>query len=463
MVSNALQKIFFMVIYRETPILNKDVIMKIASFQKNITPEVGTPVAGYGPHDVSKTQLDELFVSGLCVDDGEGRILLMSFDLLGLDEWYIKELRKECAALLAIPESAVLLSCTHTHSGPNTRSLGAFPEILEKAYLEELKKTVLTALGEMKDFRECLAGYFSTSCDANTNRRITTADNHASFLPHCGEFRPLATGFADKELGVLFFMDKETREPLYLIGNYAAHPLAGHAPGLGGHRISADYPGAFRRYIKSETGIDSMFISGAAGDMVPKEDELGKDAIEFNGVKLAKAALASVVNLTRKFQRFQLEDKVGGKIGNFTASFRKNYSSGLRKLPLPYRNKQEVSLEVQCVSIGDVAFVGVPGELCAELGQEIKWHSPFRRTFIAYNSTACMSYICPGNFLVAGGYEGDTQEISARSSLKLVNTAVDTLYELREELFPSPEEKGEKYPDYLVSPLVSITVTAEGK
>jgi len=89
---------------------------------------------------------------------------------------------------------------------------------------------------------------------------------------------PICTGFADKELGGLIFIDTETHLPAYVIGNYAAHPLAGHSIGLGGRRISADFPGAFRDYITANTGAAAMFISGAAGDMVPKEDELGDDA-----------------------------------------------------------------------------------------------------------------------------------------------------------------------------------------
>ena len=198
--------------------------MKIAFFRKNISCEIGDCVAGYGPNDVSIAKLDDLFATGLCVDDGEKKILLISLDLLGLDEWYIRELRKSCAEILGVPESAVLLTCTHTHSGPETRTQAACPEALNRPYLEKLRNIIENAVRELGDYRECIAGYYSTLCDANDNRRVVTADNHASFLPHCREMRPLATGFADKELGVVLFLDKTTRMPIYIIGNYAALP-----------------------------------------------------------------------------------------------------------------------------------------------------------------------------------------------------------------------------------------------
>ena len=56
------------------------------------------------------------------------------------------------------------------------------------------------------------------------------------------------------------------------------------------------------------------------------------------------------------------------------------------------------------VSIDDVAFVGVPGEMTNELGLKIKWHSPYSRTFIAYCATDYSGYISTANQVAAGGY-----------------------------------------------------------
>ena len=58
--------------------------------------------------------------------------------------------------------------------------------------------------------------------DENRNRRYVTADNVASFTPHRREVVPLATEFADKELGQLCFFDKEKGElniPTTLVGS----------------------------------------------------------------------------------------------------------------------------------------------------------------------------------------------------------------------------------------------------
>ena len=110
---------------------------------------------------------------------------------------------------------------------------------------------------------------------------------------------------------------------------------------------------------------------------------------------------------------------------------------------------------MQCIAIGDVAFVGVPGETVNELGLEIKWHSPFKRTFVAYCSTGYFGYIAPPNFVAAGGYEGKHQRFAGRDVLKLVETSRDGLFDLYAALHPEAAEGGEEYPDCVELPLVA--------
>jgi len=431
--------------------------MKIAWFKKNISPEVGAYLAGYSLNDKSVMKHDDLFADGLCLDDGERKVLIIGLDLLGVDEWFIRKVRKNCAEILGVPEHAVMITCTHTHTGPETRTLAKRPEQLYKDYLTRLEATLADATRELTPdkFRECAGYFYSGLCDENRNRRYTAGDNHATFTPSRREVVPGCTGFTDKEIGGVVFSDAEKRLPVYVIGNYAAHPLAGHCPGLGGLRISADYPGYFRNYITANTGAETMFISGAAGDMVPKEDELGEDAMSSMGVRLGKAAIFNFMEACRNPARFGMPNaKVGSCIRSFTVPLRKKYRNDPKRLPAEYLGRDDVTLDVQCIAIGDICFVGVPGELCAELGQEIKWHSPFRRTFIAYNATAYFSYMGPANFLVSGGYEAQSQRFSARGGLELVKTAMDAMFDLHEELYPSQGE--EPYPDDCPDGLVNI-------
>ena len=428
--------------------------MKISWFKEVITPEVGTLIAGYAFNDVSVKKLDDLYVTGLCLDDGRSKALLVSLDLLALDGWYIRKLRQACAEILGTRAEMILFSCTHNHSGPEAATpLAPNHGKLNRPFIDRLEQIILRSVRELPPFRECEAAFYSARCDENRNRRYVSPDNRASFTPHRRELIPMSGEFADKEFGELCFFDPASGQPLYVIGNYAAHPLAGHSPGLGGLRLSADYPGHFRNYVTAQTGAECMFVSGAAGDMVPKEDELGSDAAHAMGVRLGKTAIGGLIDCRRNWKRFHLADPVlGGRIGSFTVPIRKRY---VDRVPPEYSGKKDVTLEIQCLSIGDICWVGMPGEVCAELGQEIKWHSPFRKAFIAYYATSDFSYMCPANFLVSGGYEGSTQQFGSAGGWELVRTAVETMNGLRREVFPDPPDE-EPYPDRLDQPLVDL-------
>ena len=431
--------------------------VRAAWTEEVISCEVGTPLAGYNANDVSVAKADDLMLCACGVDDGKDRVFIFVFDLLGIDAENIVALRAKTAETLGVPAANVLLTCTHNHLGPHTRvfkyKVKEGQAGVDEKYMAFFRGRLAAAAERLRGpdlWREVTIGYHSDAVDENRNRRFTTADNRASFNPCVRTLYRITDLVADKELGTVAFLDPKTEDPLYVIGNYAAHTLASHAPGLGGYRISADFPGFYRRYVKSETGADAMFIQGACGDLVPKEDELGMDAARLTGVNLAKASIAAVVDIQRNGDRYQLKDvRVGGSITSFTTPVR-------RKWVKRFGCADTVTLDLQSVAIGDIAFVGVPGETVNELGLEIKWHSPFRRTFIAYCSTGYYGYISPANFVAAGGYEGRFQRFASRDSLTLVKTAEDGLFDLRARLFPEAAVGGEPYPDCVELPLVAL-------
>ena len=58
------------------------------------------------------------------MDGGDTIGAVLGYDLLGLDGPFAWTLRKNAAAQLNCPEADVIMSCTHRHSGPHTRSNG---------------------------------------------------------------------------------------------------------------------------------------------------------------------------------------------------------------------------------------------------------------------------------------------------------------------------------------------------
>ena len=446
-------------LFAATPVSN----VKAAWFETVISPEVGALLAGYGDNDVSEGKYDDLLATGLCIDDGSNRVMLVSLDLLGLECDSIREIRRRISAETGVPEGGIMVSCTHTHQGPHTRmyakhnatpgkksGIDERPNCIDSKYMEFLFSRLASAAKAMAKgpWKTCRVGYYSQSCDENRNRRYTTSENRASFNAHRPFLHRISDGIADKELGTIVLLD-DTNRPVYVIGNYAAHALSAHTPGYGGLRISSDFPGFYRRYIESESGAKAMFVQGAAGDLVPKDDECGNAAARRTGENLAMASLLGVVSVQRCHERYLLaKPRVGWELRSFTSPLRKKWRD--------MTGQSEQTFDVQCLAIGDVCFVGFPGELVTELGLEVKWNSPFARTYIAYLATGYCGYLTPANLMAAGGYEAQSQRFASRDTLKMVKTAVDAMFDLRSRLFPEDDVGDDRYPDNLNPPVVNV-------
>ena len=72
--------------------------MKLSYFKRVISPEVGARLSGYQMEDVSFSKLDDLYMTGFLADDGERKVLLISFDLQCFDEAYIRKIRQDIMA-----------------------------------------------------------------------------------------------------------------------------------------------------------------------------------------------------------------------------------------------------------------------------------------------------------------------------------------------------------------------------
>lgn len=435
--------------------------IKAKWFEADISPDIGALLAGYGANDVSVAKYDDLLASGLCLDDGTNRILIVSLDLIGLDYDSIKRIRRQLSDITGTPEVGVLVSCTHTHQGPHTRMyrkdaalngekvFNESPDSVDVRYMERLYKRLDEAARAMaaKEWGEYVIGYHSSPCHENRNRRYTTEDNHASFNAHRPILHKLTTGVTDPEVGTLILIG--AKGPAYVLGNWAAHPLTAHAPGLGGLRISSDFPGFYRRYIESETGAKAMFVQGAAGDLVTKDDEYGNAAAKRVGEAVAMQSIFGILSMGRCHERFAIQNpRVGAVVRSFTTRLRKKWRD--------FYGRETETFDVQAVAVGDVCFVGLPGEVVCELGLEIKWNSPFARTFIAYLATGYIGYVTPVNLMAAGGYEAQSHRFASADTLTMVKTAQDAMLELRRRIFPEADTADDPYPDNQHPPIVNM-------
>src|SRR5262249_34321519 len=84
----------------------------------DITPPTGTPLAGYYSARGARSVLDPLFSRALVLEQDGTRVALVVCDLISMPRRTVVDARKLIEQQTGIPAGHVMLSATHTHTGP---------------------------------------------------------------------------------------------------------------------------------------------------------------------------------------------------------------------------------------------------------------------------------------------------------------------------------------------------------
>jgi hypothetical protein len=284
------------------------------------------------------------------------------------------------------------------------------------------------ATGAFDDMTAVSLHHYSDRCRENVNRRVILPDNSCVMVTEDKNFLALADGITDPELGILYFCNPTTGAPVATIVNYAAHPLTCQTGGASSRKITSDYPGEIRKYVERELGGFCLFATGACGDLHPKGFERGFARTREMGEAIGRKTTEHFFDAMRNPDRYSVSaPTVSVHSKTVEVAFRKDDCEESSSL---YTGRATAELELQLLALGDICLIGVPGELLVEPGLEMKWHSPFRKTFILYNSTAYISYIPHANAYFSGGYESGTALLGPDASFKIVSAAIEAMNEM---------------------------------
>jgi hypothetical protein len=256
------------------------------------------------------------------------------------------------------------------------------------------------------------------------------------------------TGPFDPELPVLGFQRQGGTFECILF-NHSTHTIGTHKPGV----RSPSFYGLAAQSIEKERGGTVIFFEGASGsthnlDVATSE---ATHRIEDAVVQALDAARPRAAHRVRS-----LKKEVAVKVRRFDeaaderavtsyCSKRIRDAAAAEKVIATFRAmRKEVAPRqgetkktwVQAVSIGDVTFVGVPGEFFTMLGQEIKRRSPFRYTFIFELANDYIGYIPDKAGFDRGGYQtwtGLHSFLERGTGELIVDEAVGLLEQLHQE------------------------------
>jgi neutral ceramidase len=93
--------------------------------------------------------------------------------------------------------------------------------------------------------------------------------------------------------------------------------------------------------------------------------------------------------------------------------------------------RRELATAMTIFTVGNLAIVGIPGELFVELGLALKANPHFAQTFVAGYCNDLIGYIPTRAAYPEGGYEVDTARIAAGSGETMVESALSALAAMR--------------------------------
>ncbi|MDA1190767.1 MAG: hypothetical protein O3A46_03675, partial [Candidatus Poribacteria bacterium] len=238
--------------------------MRAGAAQTNITPLIGTSLAG-GFHDRKGTDVhDELHAKAIVLDDGSTRVAFVICDIIAVPYDTVRAARALIAATCDIPADHILIAATHTHSAASPCGLLGVPRADDymDALPPKIADAVQRACNRMVPVKWGVA--LGEEHRLSFNRRFRMKDGSVMMNP--GVRNPEiveCVGQIDPDVPVLHLVHAETGESVALLANFALHYVGG------GGGISADYFGMFAESVQKMRGESFVvaLANGYCGDL----------------------------------------------------------------------------------------------------------------------------------------------------------------------------------------------------
>lgn len=339
---------------------------------------LGTPMAGFMARVGGGSRVaDPLTVSALVLEASGKRLLVLAVDLLGVDRETVEELE----ARLDWEPGWIALCASHTHSGPAgiTRQVRNDPSepldaALRETFIDACVRAGQQALAEMAEANLTFGVAPTSAISANRN------DPRGPFDPNVHVLQARAVMGA----------------AIATLVQFACHPTILSASS---NLLSAEFPGAMRRALQAEDAGTVLFANGAAGDVSTRYTRQGQDQreVERVGQGVAEAVRRALshpqpvdpslllretpVELAprdpeeiRQIVREARASLAGADLASLDAAERRIMETRAQGIEILEQIAGRIGDEPTRFAIpqwrlGDLTFIGIPGELFASLGE----------------------------------------------------------------------------------------------
>jgi hypothetical protein len=214
-----------------------------------LDPPLGAAMMGYGARTGRAEASHDALTARALYLAGHSDALLVACDLCLVAPTQADALRQRISRRTGLPAERILVSCIHTHSGPDTGFAALLSSAEPESYLADLEEAIV-----------------EVACRAHASAGPARLGlGHA--LARIGRNRRVADGPLDPDVLILR-VDRSDGTPLAVAFAHGCHPTA-----LGHDNLaySADWPWAARRVVEEAfPGATALFFLGAHADVDPR-------------------------------------------------------------------------------------------------------------------------------------------------------------------------------------------------
>ncbi len=381
-----------------------------------ITPPVGIELCGYGPYLERRATAvhQDLHCTALALSDGDRIFVWVSNDLVWTDRSLVDETHRIVRDRYGLDPARVVITNTHTHSGPATMKTVAWGK-WDEDYTAGLPALFADAIGQaVSNLAPGRIGFGRTPVpDLSVNR-----------VDEGGE--------ADGEALLMRIDDTRGRMRAAAI-NFGAHPVT-----LGTDTvICGDYPAdAIGKMEQDREGLRVLFLQGSCGDLNCRGFGDGMDMMKSNGSLLRDHVLPALDDIATnpeadldgdtfevalptevpdRADRAALESELADNRDRLEASGSEVDPADLRKLRfeadwraqrlglLDGPHPQRLEFRVSWMRINDAVMLAHPLELFLTYGKQIQSASPYPHTMIVGYANETVGYLArPQDFAQEG-------------------------------------------------------------
>lgn len=251
----------------------------------NLTPFWGVELTGWGYYIERRWRKvhDPLYATAVAFDDRRGKAILVTLDLMVIDEAFARKAREIVEAELGIPGECVLLTCSHSHNAPSAGGLRGVGEC-NPVYEDWAARQAATAAILAWQSRE----------------PVLLRANHID-LNGLTYNRTRPNGVIDNRVTAAR-IDRINGSPLAIIVNFGAHPTV--CTELRPWDVSRDIPGEVCDIIEELfPGCTAMYVQGACGDTNFNRDFQCADRCREPAYRLATTAIEAIEKAPRMTDR----------------------------------------------------------------------------------------------------------------------------------------------------------------